>query len=60
MTIRCIDPENDAVVEIASVDILRGGGGITNRQEILGKYLGESTWICLQMCATSRCATTSA
>ena len=34
MTIRCIDiettgidPENDAVVEIASVDILRGGAG---------------------------------
>ena len=41
MTIRCIDiettgidPENDAVVEIASVDILREGG-ITNRQETL-------------------------
>lgn len=39
-----IDLENDAIVEIASVDILREGG-ITNRQEILGKYLGESTWI---------------
>lgn len=46
MTIRCID----AVVEIASVDILREGG-ITNSQEILGKYLGESTWICIYKCA---------
>ena len=43
MTIRCIDiettgidPESDAVVEIASVDILREGG-ITNRQETLVK-----------------------
>jgi exodeoxyribonuclease X len=41
MTIRCIDiettgidPATDGVVEIASVDLLRGGG-ITNRQETL-------------------------
>jgi exodeoxyribonuclease X len=41
MTVRCIDiettvidPDNDAVVEIASVDLLRDGG-ITNSQETL-------------------------
>ena len=43
MTIRCIDiettgidPESDAVVEIASVDLLREGG-ISNWQETLVK-----------------------
>jgi len=110
MTIRCIDiettgidPDNDAVVEIASVDLLRDGG-VSNSQEtlvrptiavppessaghhlidadlanappleqvidrfkgadayvahncsfeqsFLGKYLGETTWICTYKCA---------
>lgn len=110
MTISCIDiettgidPERDAIVEIASVDLLREGG-ITNRREalvkagipmpaeasavhhlidadlvdapaleqvidrfkgadayvahncsfeqsFLGKYLGETTWICTYKCA---------